>query len=77
MKKRIDYLINMEKNGVVDPEECYHGTLKEAKRAARSLYKKEIKRGWRVIIKVGETVVAEYNKEEGWVDFLEIVDKES
>jgi len=77
MKKRIDYLINMEINGVVDPEEVYHGTLKEAKRAGKSLYRKELKGGGRLIIKIGKTVVSEYNEEEGWIDFLEIVDNKS
>jgi len=77
MKKRIDFLVNFESANWADEPEVYHGTLKEAKRAARALYKKDIRRGGRVIIKIGDVVVASYSREEGWVDFLEIVDKES
>jgi len=79
--KRRDYLLSMEGNDIIYPDECYYGTLREAKKACRWLYKKEMKDGDRLIIRVGDEnskdygkVVSEYYEKEGWIDFLEIVD---
>jgi len=79
MKERRDYLVNMESANWADQVEVYHGTLKEAKRAARSIYRKDMKEGDRLIIRVGDKIVAEYYEKEGWIDFIteEIVNKKS
>jgi len=85
MKKRIDFFIHFESENFADQAEVYHGTIKEAKRSAKALYRTELKKekGGRVIIKIGEEndkdygkVVSSYSEEEGWVDFIaDIVNK--
>jgi len=51
--KRRDYLLSMEVNDIIYPDEAYYGTLREAKRKGKALFRKELKEGGRLIIKVG------------------------
>jgi len=64
MKMIRDYILTM--GGY--PEHAYHGTLREAKKACRLIYKDEMKTGRCIMIKTGGKLVSEHF-EKGWVNF--------
>jgi len=68
--KRRDYLISMEQvNGIIYPDLKYYGTLREAKREGKAMYRKELTEGGRLIIKGGDGEIVSERIYDVWIEY--------